>query len=357
MIKHKTIKILAIESSCDDSAAAVVLYDHKTRQISSLSNIISSQITIHQKYGGVVPEIAAREHVLNILPVINEALTASATDVSEIAALAVTVGPGLITSLITGIETIRTLAFAWNKPVIEVNHIEGHIYANFINLTKPIKFPAIILTVSGGHTLLARMSPSRHLTIIGETRDDAAGEAYDKAAKMMNLGYPGGPIISKLAAKYATATNRSNVKLKYKPINLPRPMLHSGDFDFSFSGLKTALLYQLQKDPHWKKRIPAYCYEYQQAIIDILISKTLAAAKKYQAKTIMLSGGVSANTELRQQLLSAVSVGLSRARLLVPNIMYTTDNAAMIGAAAIFKYQKNKTVNYRHLQANTSLQL
>lgn len=356
MKKLQTIKILAIESSCDDSAAAVVSYNPKDKQINCLSNIISSQISIHQKYGGVVPEIAAREHVLNILPVINEALVKADTKPSELAALAVTIGPGLITSLITGVETTRALAFAWKKPVIEINHVEGHIYANFINLEKPIKFPAIILTVSGGHTLLARMSPSRHLTIIGETRDDAAGEAYDKAAKMMNLGYPGGPIISKLAA-HNNSTKKINPQLKFKPINLPRPMLHSGDFDFSFSGLKTALLYQLQKDKHWKKRIPAYCQEYQQAIIDILIAKTLTATKKYQAKTIMLAGGVSANNELRQQLMRAVTINMPRTRLLIPNKEYTTDNAAMIGAAAIFKYQTNKTSNYPHLRSKASLQL
>ena len=255
--------ILGVETSCDESAASIIKADPKTGRLQVLSNIISSQIEIHKKYGGVVPEIAAREHVLNILPVINEALEKAKIQPNKIDVLGITKGPGLITSLITGMETIRSLAYAWKKPVIEINHIEGHIYANFIDSSQFINFPALILTVSGGHTTLVLMAKSGKIKIIGETRDDAAGEAYDKAAKMLNLGYPGGPIIS----QYADQCKKGS-------IGLPRPMLNSPDFDFSFSGLKTALLYQLQKDKNWRKKIPEYCFEYQQAIIDILVHKS-----------------------------------------------------------------------------------
>lgn len=202
MNKQKNVTILAIESSCDETAASIISADKKTGRLQVLSNIISSQIEIHKKYGGVVPEIAAREHVLNILPVINDALLKAQITPEDLTAIAVTKGPGLITSLIAGVETVRTLAFAWGKPIIEVNHIAGHIYSNFIDPVTPIKFPALILTVSGGHTILLTMEKSGKIKIIGETRDDAAGEAYDKAAKMMGLGYPGGPIVAGLAAEY-----------------------------------------------------------------------------------------------------------------------------------------------------------
>ena len=343
--------ILGIETSCDETAASIIKTDNKLRNFSVLSNIISSQIEIHQKYGGVVPEVAAREHVLNILPVIHEALAKAKIRPQQIKAIGITKGPGLITSLMTGIETVRVLAFAWNKPIIEVNHISGHIHANFINPATPIKFPAMILTVSGGHTNLVLMDKNHKIKIIGETRDDAAGEAYDKGAKMMNLGYPGGPIISKYAAKHK---NRKN-KNKASELNFPRPMINSADFDFSFSGLKTSLLYQLQKDSVWKKRIPEYCYEFQQAIIDILISKTLKAAKKYRAKTVMLSGGVSANNELRSQLEAAVMAKLEKTNFLVPAKEYTTDNAAMIAAAAAFSL--NRSANFKKLRVDASLQL
>ncbi|MDP2944364.1 MAG: tRNA (adenosine(37)-N6)-threonylcarbamoyltransferase complex transferase subunit TsaD [bacterium] len=348
MNKQKIAIILAIESSCDDSAASIISADQKTGRIRVLSNIISSQIAIHKKYGGVVPEIAAREHVLNLLPVINEALIKAKVLPKNLTAIAITKGPGLITSLIAGAETARALAFAWKKPLIEVNHIEGHIYANFINPTAPIKFPAVILTVSGGHTILLVMEKSGKIKIIGETRDDAAGEAYDKAAKMMGLGYPGGSIVSGLAAEYGKKT--TNLKL-------PRPMLNSPDFDFSFSGLKTALLYELKKDPNWKNRIPEYCSDYQQAIIDVLIHKTLKAALKFKAKTTMLTGGVSANNELRAQMAEAVKTRTKNINFVIPAKDYTTDNAAMIATAAFYKLRKNKLISFKRLRVNASLEL
>lgn len=347
--------ILGIETSCDETAASIIKADSKTGRIEVLSNIISSQIEIHKKYGGVVPEVAAREHVLNILPVIEESLEMAKIDHKKIDLIAVTKGPGLVTSLITGVETVRTLSFAWNIPVLEVNHVEGHIYSNFINPKTKINFPAVILTVSGGHTNLVVMDKTLKIKIVGETLDDAAGEAFDKGAKMMNLGYPGGPIVSKMAGEFKNSFKSAN--LIKSDLTLPRPMMNSKNLDFSFSGLKTSLLYQLQKDKSWKKRIPEYCFAYQQAIIDILVSKTLKAAKKFGAKTVMLSGGVSANQELRETLAKVVKENLIKVNFLVPEMIYTTDNATMIATAAAFKIKNKKPVSFSKLRVDPSLQL
>lgn len=340
--------ILGIETSCDETAASVIKADRKNGRILVLSNVISSQIEIHRKYGGVVPEVAAREHVLNILPVIDEALGRAKIKAGRLDLLAVTKGPGLITSLISGLETVRALSFAWQKPVMEVNHIEGHIYANFIKQQNKIAYPAVILTVSGGHTTLLLIDEKKNIRILGETRDDAAGEAYDKAAKMLSLGYPGGPAISRLAAEY---------KGKTGDLGFPRPMLNSPDFDFSFSGLKTSLLYHLEKDQNWRKRKAEYCYEFQQAIIEVLIAKTIKAAKRFQAKSVMLSGGVSANQELRRQLAAAVKKDLKKVNLFIPDLEYTTDNAAMIATAAFFQVGRRKPLDFSKLRVDSSLQL
>lgn len=342
--------ILGIETSCDETAASVIKADLKTGRILVLSNIISSQIEIHKKYGGVVPEVAAREHVLNILPVINESLLKAKIKPKQLAFLAITKGPGLITSLVAGAETVRALAFAWNKKVIEINHISGHIYSNFINPRSPITYPALILTVSGGHTNLVVMTKNKKIKIIGETLDDAAGEAYDKGAKMMGLEYPGGPILAKYAAEYKKTAKSNN-------LIFPRPMLTASNFNFSFSGLKTALLYQLKKDKNWTKRISEYCFAYQEAIIDVLIFKTIRAAKKYKAKTVMLSGGVSANQELRDRLGTTIKKDLPNVNFLVPAKEYTTDNAAMIATAAAFEFQKTKPMMFNKLSIDPSLQL
>ena len=348
------MKILGIETSCDETAAAVAVGDGKSVRI--LSNIVSSQIEIHKKYGGVVPEVAAREHVLNILLVVNEALKKAGLNRKkpELDAIAVTIGPGLITSLITGIETAKSLTYAWNIPLIGINHIEGHIYANFIescannteNTTrdKNFEFPAIILTVSGGHTMLILMDDYGKFKIIGETRDDAAGEAFDKAAKMMEIGYPGGPVISTEAEKYK---NKSE-------IHLPRPMINSDNFDFSFSGLKTAIRYALEDDKNWKEKTPEYCAEFQQAIIDVLIKKTISASNKFNVKTIMLTGGVSANKELRKQLKEQVLE--NNFKFSMPNLKYTTDNAAMIATAGYFKFLRDEFTPWQNLKVNCNLE-
>jgi len=350
MNKQKNLTILAVETSCDETAASIVKSNPQNGKILVLSNIISSQIEIHKKYGGVVPEVAAREHVLNILPVINEALIKAKITPQKIDLLAITKGPGLITSLITGLETVRALSLAWQKPVLEINHIEGHIYSNFINPSSPIRFPAIILTVSGGHTNLVLMDKSNKIKIIGETLDDAAGEAYDKGAKMLGLDYPGGPLLAKEAEKFKQSG-------KFSSLIFPRPMINSNNLDFSFSGLKTALLYQIQKDAGWKKRIPEYCFAYQQAIIDVLITKALKAANKFQAKTIMLSGGVSANQELRSQFQEKIKSSKIKANFITPYKDYTTDNAAMIAAAATFKINSRKITQFSKLRVDPNFPL
>ena len=359
------MKILAIESSCDETAASVI--EGSGEKVVVLSNIVSSQIEIHQKYGGVIPEVAAREHVLNILPVINEALLKAGIKPSEaakkLAAIAVTAGPGLITSLSVGVETAKTLAYAWKLPLVDTNHIAGHIYANWIDESKKlkvkskkidkIKFPAVIMTVSGGHNMLVLMKGHLDYEIVGDTLDDAAGEAFDKGAKMLQLGYPGGPAIA------AAASSISNFQfpISNDVIKLPRPMINSANFNFSFSGLKTALLYALKKDKNWRKKIPAYAREYQQAIVDTLIAKTIKAAKKYQAKTVLLAGGVSANKELRGQLAKAVTDKLPEALFGLPDLKYTTDNAAMIGAAAYFLARKKKYIKWSAIKTNPNLDL
>lgn len=337
------MKILGIETSCDETAASVI--EGSDGQIRVLSNIVSSQIEIHKKYNGVVPEVAAREHILNILPVVNEALEKAGLKKGKIDAIAVTSGPGLITSLITGIESAKTLAYAWDLPIVAVNHIEAHIYSNFIAPQEKISFPALVLTVSGGHTLLVLMEDLGKFKTIGQTRDDAAGEAFDKAAKLMNLGYPGGPLISAWAEKF----------FGEKKVELSRPMINRSDFDFSFSGLKTSLLYSLKKDKDWKKRVPEYAHEFQQAIIDVLIKKTVRAGKKYKTKTIMLAGGVAANKELRKQLEEkALEEGFS---FLKPDLKYTTDNATMVAACGYFKAKKKEFTSWKNLKVNCNLEI
>lgn len=344
--------ILGLESSCDESAAAIIKFNQKG-DFTVLSEAISSQVTIHQKYGGVVPEVAAREHVISILPTIDACFKDAKIKPSAISAIALTSGPGLITSLISASETAKSLALVWDKPIIPVNHIEGHIYSAFIENQKNVKFPALILTVSGGHNILAIMENNLKYKIIGQTVDDAAGEAFDKAARMMGLDYPGGPIISKLAEQYLKDNKNP------EETNLPRPMLGSPNFNFSFSGLKTALLYQLKNDKNWKKKIPQYCYSFQKAIIDTLVFKTIKAIKKYQIKTIILVGGVSANTELKTQFDKRIKKEFPNIKLFYPSLKYTGDNATMIALAGIyhFLYNKKNIKNYKKIKISSSLTL
>ncbi len=335
------MKILGIESSCDETAASVV--EGKRNEVTILSNVISSQIEIHKKYGGVVPEVAAREHILNILPVVNEAMEIAKTKSKDIDAISVSRGPGLVSSLIIGIETAKNLAFAWNKPVIGINHVEGHIYANFIGNPK-IEFPAVILTVSGGHTMLVLMKGHGEYKTLGETRDDAAGEAYDKAAKLLGLGYPGGKEVDMKALK---AKNDHGIKL-------PRPMIDAPNFDFSFSGLKTALLYKIQKDKSWKKKIPEYCLEFQSAVIDVLVKKTIKASLKNKVKTVMLTGGVAASRKLRSRLQEEAEK--NNLEFFMPELCYTTDNAAMVASAGYYHVKRKDFTPWKKLKVDCNLE-
>ena len=313
------MKILGLETSCDETSASVVEY--KKGSFSVLSNIISSQIDIHKITGGVVPEVAAREHVKNMIPVVNSALWDAQTKYEELNKIAIASGPGLITSLMVGTETAKTLAYLWQKPLIRVNHMTAHIAANYLN-NKKINYPAICLVVSGGHTQIVLIQKQGKYKLIGETQDDAAGECFDKSAKIMGLPYPGGPEISKLAAKGKDV------------INFPRPMIDSGNYNFSFSGLKTAVLYEKPNFKKYKKADIAKSIE--EAICEVLLVKTKKAAEEHNAKTVMLAGGVSANKNLRNKFKNNFK------NLIIPALEFTTDNAAMVATAAFFlKPEKN----------------
>jgi len=392
--------ILAIETSCDDSGIAVITGQTTNQPPKVLVNLVSSQIKIHAKWGGVVPMLAKREHQRNLTPLLKTALqksglaqkpirrrknqpTASPSEKiileeifdrestlvkklipflekcprPEIDYLAVTRGPGLEPALWVGVNFARLLSRYWAIPILPINHLEGHLIAAFADgesrgLARNL-FPAIGLIVSGGHTQLVLIKKMGQYEIIGETRDDAAGEAFDKVAKMLGLGYPGGPIISKIADKF-----RSSKKIKPQS-TLPRPMINSGDFDFSFSGLKTAVLYQLQKmtPTQIKKNLPAVAAEFEQAVIDVITKKTAAAAKKYQARSLWLSGGVAANKALRQSLSQTASQ--NNWKFLSPSNDYCTDNGAMIGLAACLKLQNGQvqTVNWQKLTADSNLRI
>jgi len=311
--------ILGIETSCDETAAAVVQDGTKL-----ISNVVASSQAMHAKYGGIIPDQAAREQLKSIIPVIHEALVSSNQyPATNIDAIAVTYGPGLIGSLLVGVETAKALSLAWNKPIIPVNHLIGHIYGNWLTVNREPVLPAIVLLVSGGHTELVLMTGHGKFKLLGSTRDDAAGECLDKCARILGLGYPGGPAIEKAA-------------LVGNGIKLPRPMIHDKNFDFSFSGLKTALA-AVNREPGSTSNQLAY--ELQEAVTDVLVAKTLAAAKKYSPKSILLCGGVAANKRLREKMVSTVNRELgSTVNFFVPPISLCTDNAAYIASAAFFNY-------------------
>lgn len=369
--------ILGIETSCDDTGVSVLKIDN-AEKLKILSDEISSQIKLHAKWGGVVPNLAAREHSKNIIPVLKKSLQEANVKPQDIDLITVTEGPGLIPSLLVGTNFAKTLSYLWQKPLLGIHHIEGHIYANFITnkistsqrLNSKIKFPLLCLVVSGGHTQLILMFDHLQYKIIGETQDDAVGEAFDKVARILDLGYPGGPVISKKANEWkhrkekVAPITRHHPPIDERNINFPRPMLNSPNFNFSFSGLKTAVLYEVKNfkenlsSNKFEKLIPQICYEFQQACIDVLIHKTMTATKKYNPKTIMLAGGVSANKELRQQL--RVSIKNNPQNIITyktPNIRYTTDNATMIAAAGYFRWKKmTSSERTRALQAWQTLQ-
>ncbi|MBM3257996.1 MAG: tRNA (adenosine(37)-N6)-threonylcarbamoyltransferase complex transferase subunit TsaD [Candidatus Nealsonbacteria bacterium] len=339
------MKILAIETSCDDTCSAVIEVK-QNKEFRILSNTVSSQVKLHAKYGGVFPSLAKREHQKNLPIIVKKALKEAKNP--KINLIAVTSGPGLEPCLWTGINFSKDLAKKTELPIVPVNHIEAHILANVID-KKPV-FPAVCLIVSGGHTQIILMKKIGKYKILGETRDDAAGECFDKTARILELGYPGGPIISEKAAE------SKNKKLQ---IILPRPMLHQKNYDFSFSGLKTAVLYDFKKRSKKERKSKQYIQEMsaeiQQTIIDVLIKKTLKTAKDYRVKSIILSGGVAANKELRKQFLTAINNQHSKIILSLPDEKLCTDNAAMVAVAGYFNWQKKK--NWKEIEANANLRI
>lgn len=396
--------ILAIETSCDETSVAIILSGEKPK---ILSNIVSSQIDLHAQTGGIVPEVASRAHMESIVPVVAEALLVAFTNLisiknkkigqkehaeairllhNEVDCIAYTAGPGLIGSLLVGYNAAKTMAYSLNLPIIPINHIEGHIYSAFTEIfseddDKKIQFPVLALTVSGGHTSLTLMQDHGIYENIGGTLDDAAGEAFDKVAKLLDLGYPGGPAISKLASEY-----RNNLKFKIYNLNslkisklsegsanggkienypnriiLPRPIMNDNTFNFSFSGLKTAVLQtviNIKKDheitDNDKLEIAA---AFEDAAVDVLTTKTIRAIKKFEPKTVLLAGGVSANKELRRVLKSKVEELESNIVFLTPPLFLCGDNAGMIGLAANFRLRNNQATTWDEADVDSNLKL
>ncbi len=423
------MKVLAIETSCDDTCISIIKASgsppslklrraRKRLNFDILSNIVSSQVEVHKKWGGVHPTLAKREHQKNLVPALKKALkkakmlkiskqsnpTGSPLRVQQkqpsvesltllnpakfqklkkilereeyllkkvekflnryqkpgVDLIAITVGPGLEPCLWVGVNFAKAIAFFWDIPIITVNHIKAHIFVNEIN-RKPLTqkdFPAVCLIVSGGNTQLFLMEDFGKYKILGETRDDAAGECFDKVAKILGLGYPGGPVIA-AKAKETRSPLADGERVSFK---LPRPMINQKNYDFSFSGLKTAVLYnfksQTPKTRKSKQYIKEMCYETQQAIIDVLISKTVKAAKAYKAKIIILGGGVSANRELQRQFQQKIKKEKLNFRFRAPSFKFCTDNAAMVAVTGYFKWKKmKKAENWQDIKAVANLRI
>lgn len=323
MNEKKDQIILAIESSCDETAVAII---KNGREI--LANVVASQIESHKRFGGVVPEIASRHHVEQITIVLEEALNQAAITYDDIDAIAVTQGPGLVGALLVGVNAAKALAFAHNIPLVPVHHIAGHIYAN--RLVKEMTFPLLALVVSGGHTELVYMKEHGSYEVIGETRDDAAGEAYDKVARQLNLPYPGGPHIDRLA-------HEGN-----PTIDLPRAWLEKDSYDFSFSGLKSAVINTLHNANQRGEEIRPedLAASFQASVIEVVVTKTKQAAEQYNVKQVLLAGGVAANKGLRAALEKEFAE--TNIDLVIPPLKLCTDNAAMIAAAGSIEYEKGK---------------
>ncbi len=397
MKQSNSLTILAIETSCDETAIALLKsFNPQRPRFELLANVVASQIKIHRRYGGVYPTLAKREHQRNLVPVLEQSLSEAkllkkskcqnpnAKSISKIKyqalkeilvreqilferlknffrnyqkpkidIIAVTIGPGLEPCLWVGVNFAKALSFFWELPVIPVDHMKAHILANWLSLSNQklkILFPAVCLVVSGGHTQLVLMKNFDQYEIIGETKDDAAGECFDKTARTLGLPYPGGPAIAAEAAKF-------NVRHSKFKIQLPRPMIYSKNYDFSFSGLKTAVLYHFKKQPSKTKRSKKYtramAYEIQKAINDVLVKKTIRAAKDFRVKTIILAGGVAANEELRKSL--KIYSLETKINFLVPPRKFCTDNAAMVAVAAFFQQKKKK--DWQSLEAKANLKI
>jgi N6-L-threonylcarbamoyladenine synthase len=322
------VLILGIETSCDDTSAAVVEDGSRV-----LSNVISSQIEFHKPYGGVVPEVASRKHLELINPVIDEALNRAGVNFWDIGAVAVTVGPGLIGALLVGLAAAKAVAYSLHVPLVGINHLEAHIHGNFLENPK-LKPPLIALLVSGGHTILAHVDGNMNIKTLGATLDDAAGEAYDKIARFLGLGYPGGPIIDELAAKGDA-----------KKVVLPRAMMGRDDYDFSLSGLKTAVLNYVAKEKREGREIDLndLAAGFQAAVVDVQVAKTLRAAEEYAVNSIVLAGGVAANTGLRDSMEKAAAKrGI---KLYKPSFDLCTDNAAMVAALGYQYLKDGRTID------------
>lgn len=316
------MRVFAVETSCDETSASIIENGNK-----ELSTVILSQMDIHKEYGGVVPEIASRNHTKNITMVFEEALEKAKLTMNDIDLVAVTSGPGLKGSLLVGIEAAKALAFSFNKPIIPINHIAGHIYAN--NLFCEMKFPLIALVISGGHTEIIYMKKHYSFEKIGSTLDDSIGEAYDKVARVLGVSYPGGPVIDKMAAK----GNHT--------YDLPTPK-DDDTYDFSFSGIKSAVINLVNKEKQKSNEVRKedLAKSFQNTVVNIVVKKTMKAVKEYNVKMLLLSGGVSANSQIRKEF--ELKCKEESIVLCKPKIKYCTDNAAMIGTAAYFAYKDSK---------------
>jgi len=313
--------VLAIESSCDETAAAVVVGGQK-----ALSNVVSSQTQIHRKYGGVVPELASRKHIEVIIPVIREALREAGVSLDHVEGIAATNGPGLVGSLLVGLSAAKAIAYARDLPFVGVNHVEGHLSAIFLE-NPGVRFPFVGLVVSGGHTCLYRVDHWGSYRWLGGTRDDAAGEAFDKVAKLLELGYPGGPVIDEVARNGDP-----------EAIAFPRAFISRDSFDFSFSGIKTSVLHYVRRHPH--ARVEDIAASFQEAVVDVLVSKAVQASRALDLPRIVLSGGVASNSRLRARLQeTGETEGLE---VSIPSPILCTDNAAMIGVIGHYYLERGR---------------
>lgn len=328
--------VLGVETSCDETSVSVVK-DGKA----VLSNVVLSQIDIHKEYGGVVPEIASREHVKGVTYVFDKAIKEAKIRYEDLGLIAVTKGPGLIGSLLIGINAAKVISLNYNIPIIGVHHIAGHIYAN--NIDNNMEFPLLALVVSGGHTELILMKEHYDFLKLGETQDDAVGEAYDKVARILGLPYPGGPIVDKRAS------------LGNDTLNFPRPMIDSGDYNFSFSGLKSHVI---NTHHNMVQRIESinvedFCASFQEAVTDVLVYKTIKAKNEFDIKQIIVAGGVAANSGLRRKMLEKIK----DTPIYFPNMSYCTDNAAMIATAGYFQYKKDLKIDDLYLNGQSRLNM
>jgi len=314
-------RILGIDTSCDDTSIAVV-----DETMGILSNVVATQVEVHHRYGGVVPELACRKHIEAIGPVYQAALDGAGVTLADLDAIAVTRGPGLIGALLVGLSFAKSLAYAAGKPLLPINHLEGHICSAFLE-APDLACPFVCLVVSGGHTDLYQCEPLGAYRLLGQTRDDAAGEAFDKVSKLLGLGYPGGPVIDRLAREGDP-----------EAVRFPRAYLEKDSLDFSFSGIKTAVLHHVRK--HGANRVADIAASFQQAIVDVLVDKTLAAARQCEVQRVVVTGGVAANSQLRRTIQAACAeAGL---QLVIPHPRLCTDNGAMIAAAAHCRWSRGE---------------